>query len=367
MIMKASYFIGLSLAISFPLHASAGYNCGTDYDDAISNCDHPCPSQLGYSAGAVVNECPQDKPLCFENVQCDDANATVAAAANATDVTVLPQDDFNITSIEFDEAENATVSAQDDLNVTYVDSAEASNSSNVDEVAEGDDEPEILEMVANSEAADLLPPTTSPAPTTVAYKLLEERRNLPNPGNHFCAVGWSEATVECETNVNAIPCAPDETGTYLPCPLGTFCYGISDCVRATLSPTAMPTILTTDAPTTASPSSNPISASDPANFYFCGIDLADANENCGTWCRYGTNEECPEGQTCQFDSTCDATALNLTIGWDQRFVTEVPSLAPTTYTPTINDNPENLYCSATWLANDYTGPCGFPCPRYVLF
>ncbi len=348
MILKLSYYISLSLALTSPMRTSAGYNCGEDYLDAISNCDLPCPSMLGYTAGADVNECPEHKPYCYKTTICADVASSEEEAVAEKKI-------------------NTTDAVTDEPEMLYMNLAMAS--------IELEDEPEILEyfeedappevesdsnvteMVANSEQAEL-PPTISPAPTTE----YDKRRSMPNPGNHFCAIGWNEATIECENNVDAIPCPPGENGALMSCPTGTFCYGITDCVRPTPSTNVPTQTPTTYAPTTESPSSSPISADDPVNFYFCGSDLVDANENCGTWCRYGTDEECPEGQICHLQSTCNATALNITIDWDVLAVTELPSTAPT-YAPTVDDNPESLYCGEAWHPSTYDGPCGIPCPK----
>lgn len=332
MIMKLNYFISLTLAFTSPMGASAGYNCGEDYMDATSNCDLPCPSMLGYVADADVNECPEHKPYCYQAMHCPDV-----AASEEGVVTDAGTDEPEMLYMNL----ATSIEAKDELSIR-----------------ESFEEDALMDTVANSQQAGP-PPTISPAPTTE----YDKRRSMPNPGNHFCAIGWNEATIECETNVDAIPCPPSETGALMSCPTGTFCYGITDCVRptpSTIAPTQTPT---TYAPTTESPSSSPVSADDPANFYFCGNDLVDANENCGTWCRYGTDEECPEGQICHMESTCNATALNITIDWDIPAVTETPSTAPTTYAPTVDDNPENLYCGEVWLPSTYDGPCGIPCPK----
>lgn len=319
--------------------ASAGYNCGGDYLDAISNCDLPCPSMLGYSPDAEVNECPEHKPYCYQAIHCPHVAASEEGVVTdaGTDEPEMLYMNLAITSIE----------PEDEPKIL--------DSFDVDALQEVESDSEVIEMVANSEQAGP-PPTITPAPTTE----YDKRRSMPNPGNHFCAIGWNEATIECETNVDAIPCPPSETGALMSCPTGTFCYGITNCVRPTHVPTQTPSTL---APATESPSSSPISADDPVNFYFCGSDLVDANENCGTWCRYGTDEECPEGQICHMESTCNATALNITIDWDIPAVTETPSTAPTTYAPTVDDNPESLYCGDAWLPSTYEGPCGIPCPK----
>jgi len=388
--MKASYLLTLSLAIGTPLSASAGYNCGSDYNDAVTNCDMPCPSMLGYSPGAEVNECPEHRPYCYKADNCPDVVVAEAAVEEvvvdevpAVSNTTNTTEDATADEPELTEEmlEEIVATAEQSENVTEevtLDEAAPEEAATEEEFAiesvEFDnEEDELPERVAEEEAAPEMmvmnsepvedPPTPSPAPTTALQKLVEERRDLPNPGNHFCAIGWNEATIECEENVDALACPPDENGAYMSCPTGTFCYGIASCVRATPSPTDEPTATpTTYAPTTEAPSSSPISPMDPVNFYFCGSDLDDANENCGTWCRYGTDGECPEGQTCQLESTCNATALNFTIDWDLPVVTGSPSATPTTYSPTVDDNPEDLYCFEGWPASNYDGPCGVPCP-----
>lgn len=355
MILKASYLVSLSLALTSPLGASAGYNCGSDYTDAISNCDLPCPSMLGYSAGAVVNECPEHKAYCYKTENSPDdvvAETSANEAAAGVEEVVVDEQETNTTDADVTEQEtiepelNSTETLETDLAISSV---------------EFDDEPEILEASEEDALPDkVAEEDISPSPTTE----FDKRRNMPNTGNHFCAIGWNEATIECENNLDAIPCPPDENGAYMSCPTGTYCYGIANCVRATPPASDAPTPTpTTYAPTTESPSSNPITADDAVNFYFCGSDLADANENCGTWCRYGSDEECPEGQVCHLESTCNATALNFTIDWDLPDVTESPSAMPTTYAPTVDNNPEKLYCSESWLPNDYVGDCGIPCPK----
>lgn len=150
----------------------------------------------------------------------------------------------------------------------------------------------------------------------------------------------------------------------LECPGTLMCFTIGmSCTPVTPVPTEAPTLTPTSAaPTTYSPTSSPIAATDEANFYFCGSDLNDANALCSVWCRYGEDSECPEGQTCFLDTSCNATELNFTIGWDESLLSEVPSIAPTTYKPTQDQNPSNYYCFASWTDASYDGDCGVPCP-----
>jgi hypothetical protein len=116
------------------------------------------------------------------------------------------------------------------------------------------------------------------------------------------------------------------------------------------------------APSTYGPTSSPISADDEINNYFCGSDLEEANELCGQWCRDGEDTSCPEGQKCFKDTSCNATELNMTIGYDESLISEVPSIAPTTYRPTEDLNPSDYYCFEAWTDSSYDGDCGLPCP-----
>lgn len=134
------------------------------------------------------------------------------------------------------------------------------------------------------------------------------------------------------------------------------------CTPKTFEPTLLPSSSpSTNPPTTGSPTQSPISGDDPSNAFFCGTDEADANENCGDgsrrWCRWGTDEECPEGQGCHVTTECSAAALNYTSR-----PTEMPTEQPTTPSPTDDLNPGNYYCSDTWKDATFSGDCGLPCP-----
>ena len=132
------------------------------------------------------------------------------------------------------------------------------------------------------------------------------------------------------------------------------------CDPATFEPTLSPSESPTTAePTTARPTSSPISAEDVSNTFFCGVDENDANANCSgrQWCRYGTDEECPEEQQCLVTTQCNATAMNYTSQ-----PTEMPTNVPTTPLPTEDLNPGNRYCADSWRDANYDGECGVPCP-----
>ena len=180
--------------------------------------------------------------------------------------------------------------------------------------------------------------------------------------------GWQDATDECNTNPDALPCPlmVTETGLNVPleCPSGLMCFTIGmSCTPVTEPPTDVPTLMPSSAaPTTYAPSSAPIAADDEVNLYFCGSDLEEANELCGQWCRSGLNTDCPKGQKCFKNTACNATELNFTIDYDAGLISDVPSIAPTTYKPTEDQNPSDYYCFDGWTDASYDGDCGLPCP-----
>ena len=158
----------------------------------------------------------------------------------------------------------------------------------------------------------------------------------------------------------------DDAGlnTPLECPSGLMCFTIGmSCTPVTEAPTDVPSMTPSSAaPTTYSPTSSPIAADDEVNLYFCGSNLEEANELCGQWCRSGEHTECPQGQKCFKETACNATELNLTIGYDESLLSEVPSMMPTTYKPTEDMNPSDYYCFDAWTDATYDGDCGLPCP-----
>lgn len=172
---------------------------------------------------------------------------------------------------------------------------------------------------------------------------------------------WDQAKLECNTNPNAIPCPSG-----LPCLSGQLCFAMGNmCTPVTFAPTSTPSSSpTTNEPTTATPSSSPIDAGNIANMYFCGINEQDANTKCSTWCRYGTDSECPNGQSCYNTTSCNATLMNYTSYPTTATPTSSsPTLSPSTPVPTVDLNPNNYYCASEWRDATFDGECGIPCPR----
>ncbi|KAL9185661.1 hypothetical protein ACHAXT_003438, partial [Thalassiosira profunda] len=166
--------------------------------------------------------------------------------------------------------------------------------------------------------------------------------------------GWDTAKEDCNTDFYAVPCPGN-----LPCPDGQLCFAMGDlCVPVTQQPSLSPSVSpTTYAPTTPFPSASPIGADAIENRYYCGSDEEEAETCGGKWCRYGTHAECPAGQYCYVTSNCNATVFNYT-----DHPSPMPSVAPTTPSPTDDLNPDDMYCASEWRDENYEGECGIPCP-----
>jgi len=365
---------------------TAEYYCGSSYLDALDSCNTPCPSSYGYPSG----ECPEDKPFCFgPNMPCEPpanvtstttsttANEMTTTAASAT--TMSTSIDASVPVVMADEGAPLETSALTEGNATATDdhgdddsNATATTTTNTSSTVFALDDIELNGTTPSTMAAQGATETaTTPAPPT-----------LPNPDRFFCGATWSDAIVQCNTNPDAVPCPPGGPD----CPSGTICFGHLGCTPMTDEPTVVPTPApTTAAPTTLSPTSSPIAAADEANARFCGTSQEDVDGRCDAaassydpsidvfgsrynvtglkWCRYGTDDECPEGQTCFLDTTCNATELNITLQWDLSLITEEPTPSPTSLAPTIDLNPKDFYCQSSWVDGaTYEGACGIPCP-----
>ncbi|KAL7482139.1 hypothetical protein ACHAW6_007834 [Cyclotella cf. meneghiniana] len=396
-----SWVLAITLAHTFHQSVDASYYCGASYNDAIASCNITCPSALNYNAQTEQNECPENKPYCFgPDLPCtplneDNANNVLnlgllslgklsnmlAVGENETDSTSAPSGAYtgndtltpsltpapssalttDITNVTF--APSPTPEGSIQTNATVATFVAAANKTNATVVSSPFNE--SLNATTSPNTVNITyPPSMTP---TATVDELVYRKTLDNPQNMFCGSGWQNATDECNTNPDAIPCpmVVDEFANIpLDCPGTLMCFTIGmSCTPVTPVPTEAPTLTPTSAaPTTYSPTSSPIEAADVANSYFCGSDLEDANALCSVWCRYGEDSECPEGQKCFLDTSCNATELNFTIGWDESLLSEVPSIAPTTYKPTQDQNPSNFYCFASWTDASYDGDCGVPCP-----
>jgi hypothetical protein len=134
---------------------------------------------------------------------------------------------------------------------------------------------------------------------------------------------------------------------------------------------------------TYAPSPAPFTAQSEINLNFCGLTLDDANDcTNATWCPSGQNSDCPPGLNCFTNTVCNATELDLvdldllanltanmtddenngTAAYMNGTYAPSPSPENATTGPTVDLNPDDYYCSATWQAADYDGDCGMPCP-----
>eukprot|EP00804_Cyclotella_cryptica_P009725 CCRYP_011242-RB/>CCRYP_011242-RB protein AED:0.05 eAED:0.05 QI:415/1/1/1/0.9/0.81/11/3311/1034 len=141
-----------------------------------------------------------------------------------------------------------------------------------------------------------------------------ELNALNNPDNKFCGLSYAEAHDFCHLPPKqSLPCPNGESE----CPYGMPCWEIRE--ECTQPPTLTPTV---------SPSKSPITeiSSDPTDYYFCGLGF-DQLYDCAVHCPGGTQEECPEGQICYFNTPCDARLLS----------TPAPSVTVTDITASISE------------------------------
>ena len=160
----------------------------------------------------------------------------------------------------------------------------------------------------------------------------------------FCGVNAEDAENRCSITT---PC-PD--GSSDNCADGESCFPIPGTCEVSdpsqMNPGAQPTTpvaLTTSAPTASS--SKSVVTFDPNNNMYCGDDYNDAENNCykRTPCPNGSNEECPNLQTCFPITSCETPPPTVSVtptnvgGLDaSASPTLRPSKSPNTPQPTWN-------------------------------
>ena len=158
------------------------------------------------------------------------------------------------------------------------------------------------------------------------------RMDAKDPRRHnFCGMSWEDANSNCGQWCSGL----DDSE----CPSGQVCYSDTNCYYdADFVPTA--------SPTTHPPSSSPtLSYGDPANSRFCGSDWSAAKDSCSieTHCRSGSNDDCPQGQSCHGGLPCNIIDL-------MRRVRNASGSTPfPTMPPVGRDHPSNQkFCGQTW-------------------
>ncbi|KAG5192038.1 hypothetical protein JKP88DRAFT_266393 [Tribonema minus] len=135
-----------------------------------------------------------------------------------------------------------------------------------------------------------------------------------SPMKQVCGATYDEAVITCEKAL----CETDAD-----CPPGTQCFLAVTCP---LPPTPKPTL----APKPPTPPYGSVSADRR-----CGTSFDNANEQCGGFCPGGVDEQCPTGQKCYQDVTCDT----LTTKAEFRCGVDVATAAQMCGTPCPNGFP----------------------------
>jgi hypothetical protein len=185
----------------------------------------------------------------------------------------------------------------------------------------------------------------------------------------FCGESYPEALQTCEAGGDLAK------GRHCPggqndCPDGTFCFVDMPCsyfvmTNEAANPMANPNDITVA----------PVDLPDPGSLesnYFCGATFIQAADNCSskTWCRTGTNQECPNGEICfvsvnnenpkceinaivkaEYQQSAAAAANN---SKSPNFVA-VPTPKPTGAPITAADDRNKQFCGFDW--NDANSNC----------
>jgi hypothetical protein len=132
-------------------------------------------------------------------------------------------------------------------------------------------------------------PTKSPTWSPVTYD--DEVNTL------FCGETFLDASEKCSQETYC------RSGSHAECGPNQFCWPGTPCNIVDLIPetTSRPTLDTPE------PSKSPLAYDDPSTTRFCGYNWTDASSSCTdgrrpTWCRTGSDTECPAGQICFGDT-----------------------------------------------------------------
>lgn len=181
----------------------------------------------------------------------------------------------------------------------------------------------------------------------------------------FCGVDYQEALSVCEVG--------DEQAQGRHCP-----NGISDCPSGQFCFIDMPCsyfVMTSDLINVENPNDIEVieeDLPDPGSLeshYFCGATFSQAAENCSskTWCRTGTNQECPNGEICfvSVDNENPKCEINTIVKAEYEAAQiaqaeEDASPKDPTKRPTISpisstDDKNKLFCGFDW--NDASSNC----------
>ena len=182
----------------------------------------------------------------------------------------------------------------------------------------------------------------------------------------FCGESYSEALATCQAGGDKAigRHCPDEK-----CPTGQFCFIDMPCSYFVLTdPLANPLSNVNEVEITEEELELP----DPGTMeshYFCGQSFQQAAAECSskTWCRTGTNQECPSGQTCfvsvnDENPECEINAIVKKEYEEAKLAGEleeqkpkVPTVQPTNSPISDTDDRNMQFCGMDW--NDASDNC----------
>ena len=201
---------------------------------------------------------------------------------------------------------------------------------------------------------------------TYSLSLHPEYRNPTD--KMFCGTDYGDATRTCEAG------GDEARGRHCPdmeCPTGQTCFVDLPCSYWVLTdPLSNPLNSVHDMEVTEEELDLPKPGSMESN-YFCGPTFQQAAATCSstTWCRTGTSQECPNGETCFVsvnteNENCEINAIvKAEYGLVQeaaeeeadRPIATIPTLHPTNPILASNDPKNKMFCGETW--NDASENC----------
>jgi hypothetical protein len=187
---------------------------------------------------------------------------------------------------------------------------------------------------------------------TYSLSLQPEYRNETD--KMFCGVDYSEATSTCEAG------GEEAIARHCPemnCPDGQTCFIDMPCSYFVLTnPIASPLSNVNELEAEVVELPDPGS---PESQYFCGTTFEQAAISCSssTWCRTGTSQECPNGETCFVDVSsvnpeCEINAITKAEYESSQSNSRSPNIVPTpkpTNSPLMSNDPKNRkFCGTNW-------------------
>ncbi|KAL9184576.1 hypothetical protein ACHAXT_012546 [Thalassiosira profunda] len=180
----------------------------------------------------------------------------------------------------------------------------------------------------------------------------------------FCGTDYGDAIRTCEAG------GKEAAGRHCPdmnCPAGQTCYLDLPCSYFTMTnPAANPFGNLDEMEATDAALPRPGSME---SHYFCGLTFQQAAQSCSsqTWCRTGTSQECPNGETCFVSVNAENPACEINALTKKEYEVKAATSAapsPKVMTPTLRptnaplkaSDPKNrMFCGHDW--NDASANC----------